>query len=98
MDELVSWMRRQVADDDRHWRIAWKWRQAHPEVVREQIARCAATAGVLDAYAAEPDPTAREAWGRAVRLLATAYDRREGYLDAWRPGTGETAGDGGGRA
>ncbi|RKS68462.1 hypothetical protein CLV35_3588 [Motilibacter peucedani] len=85
MDDLVAWLRRQVADDDRHWRVAWKWRQAHPDVVLEQLARCAALVEVLDAYAAEPDPAARAAWERAVRVLATAYERRAGYHPSWRP-------------
>lgn len=101
MNDLVTWLRAVLADDER---TARHLRSALPDVPSERtfsydflLADIAAKRAILDAYvsakaytdafphAESPGIEETETLAHVVRLLASAYRDRPGYREEWRP-------------
>lgn len=90
MDDLVTWYRAQLDEDERVARADWEWRETDPWDGTPPL--IAAQRAVIDLH---PMIAGRcEGCGietehpegcLTIRTLATAYADRPGYQEAWRP-------------
>ncbi|MGC4769216.1 DUF6221 family protein [Micromonospora sp. DT44] len=90
MDDLLVWLRAQLAEDERDWLpTATGARQNGKTTARRMLAEVDAKRRILELYdvstSRELKPDAWELMKHAVRALALPYADRPGYRDEWRP-------------
>lgn len=96
MDDLVQWLREQIATDVERWRPVLPGARLNGKATaREHLARCEAHTALINACLIGVDPRDPAPFGSvradladdALWFLACAYRHRPGFRDEWRPPT-----------
>lgn len=93
MDELVAWLREQIAAKRREaeeWpdNLTERWHNVPSVSIQGVLAECDAHTEILDlCTTTDWGDGYTEAYRDVVRLLAVPYAGRPGYREEWRPAT-----------